>query len=278
MPHNRLYISADIEGIAGVVSGEHTMPAGFEYNQAREWMTNEVLAACSAAFDNGIKDIVISDSHGNGQNLLLDRLPTGTQLVRSWPRPLCMMEGVDQGKFDAALLIGYHASATHQQGVLAHTLHGKGIVEVKINGRSASETFISAATAGHFGVPVILASGDDAYAQHTQELFDDIEAVTVKWAHSTTSARTLLPQDACEIIYQQTDRALKRLQDFKPFVVGDSPILVDVNCVSRRAAELLCFMAMFRRISATQVAFEADTMVDVSKVLSFLVASGTLMV
>ena len=91
MPHNRLYISADIEGIAGVVSGEHTMPAGFEYNQAREWMTNEVLAACSAAFDNGIKDIVISDSHGNGQNLLLDRLPTGTQLVRSWPRPLCMM-------------------------------------------------------------------------------------------------------------------------------------------------------------------------------------------
>ena len=79
-------------------------------------------------------------------------------------------------------------------------------------------------------------------------------------------------------VYQQTDRALKRLQDFKPFVVGDSPILVDVNCVSRRAAELLCFMAMFRRISATQVAFEADTMVDVSKVLSFLVASGTLMV
>ena len=95
----RLYISADIEGIAGVVSTEHMTPAGFEYQQAREWYTAEVNAACEAAFNNGIDEIVMSDSHGNGQSLLIDKLPDNVQLVRSWPRPLCMMEGVQEGKF-----------------------------------------------------------------------------------------------------------------------------------------------------------------------------------
>ena len=65
----RLYISADIEGVAGVVTNEQTTIAGFEYQQAREWMTAEVNAACAAAFAHGIDEIVVSDSHGQGQNL-----------------------------------------------------------------------------------------------------------------------------------------------------------------------------------------------------------------
>ena len=97
MKHHRLYISADIEGTVGVTSTEQTGPAGFEYAQAREWMTNEVIAACEAAFENGITEIVVSDSHGNAQNILPDKLPAGVKLVRSWPRPLCMMQGIELG-------------------------------------------------------------------------------------------------------------------------------------------------------------------------------------
>jgi len=95
----RIYISADIEGIAGVVTREHTRPEGFEYQSARIWMTDSVAAAANAAFAAGASEVVISDSHGNAQNLLLDRLPRAVQVVRSWPRPLSMMQGMESGDY-----------------------------------------------------------------------------------------------------------------------------------------------------------------------------------
>ena len=186
MTKKRLYISADIEGTGGVVSGEHTTPAGFEYHQAREWMTAEVNAAADAAFACGIDEIVVSDSHGNGQSLLLEKLPDNMQVVRSWPRPLCMMEGVDVGEYVGAMLIGYHSGVSDMRGVLAHTLHGGAISEVRLNGKVASETVISAATAAHFGVPLILVSGCDAYIEHAESVLEGVEGVVTKWAYSLT--------------------------------------------------------------------------------------------
>ena len=204
---NRLYISADIEGVAAVVSGEHMNPKGFEYQQARQWMTAEVNAACEAALDNGIDEIVVSDSHGNGQSLLLDDLPDQVQVVRSWPRPLCMMQGIEEGNYVGAMLLGYHSGASDLHGVLAHTLHGGAITEVRLNGQVASETVISAATAAHFGVPTLLVSGDDAYIDHAQSVLPGVEGVITKWNHSFTSARMLKPAVAQARIGEAVQRA-----------------------------------------------------------------------
>jgi D-amino peptidase len=274
MLHKRLYISADIEGVAGVASREHLMPEGFEYQQAREWMTNEVIAACEAAFECGIQEIIISDSHGNGQNLLLDKLPSNVQLVRSSPRPLVMMEGIQQGRFDGALLLGYHPGATDLRGVLSHTL-SLGIKEVKLNGKTASETVISAATAAHFNVPVIMVSGDDAYAEHAHSVLGDVEVATVKWACGFTSTRTLLPRDACELIRQSVKQALGRLDDFRPYAI-ETPVVVDVDCAKRQASELLAYLPMFTRTSATGIQFECKEMIEVPQVLKFLTSCGVL--
>ena len=87
----KIYISADMEGIAGVVTGEQLGPQGFEYARFREFMTQEVNAAIEGALAAGATQIVISDSHGNGQNLLIEKLPREVLIVRSWPRPLGMM-------------------------------------------------------------------------------------------------------------------------------------------------------------------------------------------
>lgn len=271
----RLYISADIEGIAGVVSGAQTIDSGFEYEQARRWMTNEVVAACEAALDFGVEEIIISDSHGNAQNLLIDRLPRNTQVVRGWPRPLCMMEGIEQGNFVGALLLGYHPGATDLRGVLAHTLHGGGIASIKLHGQLASETVISAATAGHFNVPIIMVSGDDAYAEHAQSVFGDIEIAMVKSACSFTSSRTLLPEDACDLIREKVKSALSRIDDFVVYPI-DLPIVVEVGCVRRKAAEILSYLPMFERASATAISFEARDMTEVARVLSFLLSSEVL--
>lgn len=271
----RLYISADIEGIAGVVSHEHMSPAGFEYQQAREWYTAEVTVACKAAFENGIDEIVISDSHGNGQSLLIDKLPDNVQLVRSWPRPLCMMEGVQEGNYVGAMLIGYHAGASDMRGVLSHTLHGRGISEVRLNGQVASETVISAATAAHFGVPVIMVSGDDAYIEHAQSVLPEAEGVITKWATSYTSARMLLPRVAQQRVAEGVGKGLSRLNDFKAQRLPDN-ITLEVDCLQRKAAELLDYLPNVERTSAYTIKFVGKDMIEVSQFLSFLLSSGAL--
>src|SRR5262250_609290 len=116
----KIYISADMEGVVGVVTGDQLSPQGFEYNRFREFMTAEVSVAVQAAFDAGATEIVVSDSHGNGENLLIEKLPKNVTVVRSWPRPLMMMQGID-ASFDGAIFIGYHASTTNPSGVRAHT-------------------------------------------------------------------------------------------------------------------------------------------------------------
>ena len=271
----RLYISADIEGIAGVVSTEHLTPAGFEYQQAREWYTAEVNAACEAAFNNGIDEIVMSDSHGNGQSLLIDKLPDNVQLVRSWPRPLCMMEGVQEGNFVGALLIGYHAGASDLRGALRHTLHGGAITEVRLNGQVASETVISAATAAHYGVPTIMVSGDDAYIEHARSVLPNVEGVTTKWAVSFTSARTLMPRVAQKAVGEGVANALSRLGDFQAQRLPDNSVL-EVVCLQRKAAELLDYLPNVERTDAYTIKFVGKDMVEIAKFLQFLLASGSL--
>jgi len=79
----KLFISADMEGVAGA---QQLIPEGFEYQQARQWLTDEVLTVCTAATESGVDEIVIADSHSNGQNILVDQLPENVSLVRAWPR------------------------------------------------------------------------------------------------------------------------------------------------------------------------------------------------
>src|SRR3954471_17059827 len=119
----KVYISADMEGITGVASADQLGPASFEYQQARQWMTGEVLAAIAGAREAGATEFVVSDSHGNGESLLIDRFPSDIPItiVRSFPRPLGMMEGLDSS-FAAVMFIGYHTATTSTTGVRAHTM------------------------------------------------------------------------------------------------------------------------------------------------------------
>ena len=187
----KVYISVDMEGIAGVVSSEQLGPTGFEYGRARQWMTDETLAAIQGARDAGATEFVISDSHGNGQNLLIDQLPNDVTIIRSWPRPLMMMEGIDS-TFAAAVFIGYHASTSNVNGVRAHTMSSATLTGVSLNGRLMPEGGVNAAIAGHFGVPVVAISGDDAAVAEVSGMVGPMEGAVVKRAISggSKSARS----------------------------------------------------------------------------------------
>lgn len=264
----RIYISADMEGVVGVVTGEQLGPSGFEYQRFREFMTAEVNAAIAAAREAGAGEILVSDSHGNGQNLLIEKLPKDVQVVRAWPRPLMMMQGIDE-TFDGVIFLGYHASTTNPAGVRAHTMSSARLADIRLNGMSMPEAGINAAIAGHFGVPVIMISGDDAIVAEARKLLGDIEGAVVKWAYGFHSARTLTPEAAYELIRQKVKKAVARLGEFKPYKLK-TPVQLEVQFKNYRPSEVLSYLPVVERIDAHAIRFVGRDMIEVSRFLAFL--------
>lgn len=249
----KVYISADMEGVAGVVGGDQLGPEGFEYSQFRKFMTAEVNAAIEAARDVGATEIVVSDSHGNGLNLLLDALPQDIELVRSWPRPLGMMEGIDDS-FGAAIFIGYHASAGNTDGIAAHTMSGADFSSVKINGIEMTEGGMNALIAGHFGVPVVMISGDDAAVREVSDMLGPIEGAVVKWHISHASSRTLMPKAAQALIKEKAQAGLRRRLELKPFRI-EGPLILDLTYKNDEAAEIIAYLPNVELIDNHTVRF-----------------------
>ena len=264
----RVYISADMEGIGGVVTGEQLAPTGFEYAKAREWMTEEVLAAIAASREAGATEIVVSDSHGNFQNILIERLPKEVAVVRGGPRPLSMMQGIDE-TFDAVLCIGYHSSTTNPAGVRAHTISSARLADVRLNGVSMPEAGLNAAIAGHFGVPIVMISGDDAAVAEAKKIIGDLEGAVVKENYGFHSARTLTPEAARERVGEAVRRALANRDRFKPMVLK-TPVTLEITFKNYRPAEILAFLPNVQRIDAHSVRFVGKDVLEAARFLSFV--------
>ena len=264
----KVYISADMEDVVGVVTDQQLGPSGFEYTRFREFMTQEVIAAIEGARDAGATEILVSDSHGNGQNLLIEKLPQDITLVRAWPRPLMMMQGIDE-TFDAAIFIGYHASTDNPNGIRAHTMSSARLASVKLNGTPMPEAGINAAIAGHFGVPVVMISGDDAIVDEARKLLGDIEGAVVKWSIGFHSGRTIMPEAAYELIRAKAAAALRRLDDFSPYRL-QTPITADVRFKNYRPSEVLAYLPIVERTDSHSIRFVGGNMVEVSKFFEFM--------
>ena len=263
----KVYISADMEGVAGVVSGEQLGPTGFEYQRFREFMTAEVNAAIAGAREAGAGQIVVSDSHGNGQNLLIEKLPADVTVIRSWPRPLMMMEGIDS-TFDAAIFIGYHASTTNPDGVRAHTISSARFAAVVLNGTPMPEAGINAAIAGHFGVPVVMISGDDATIAETRKIIGDVEGAVVKRAISFHAAATMTPEASQNLIRERVKAALARRSSFRPYVLRP-PVRLDLTFKNYQPAQVLAMLPIVEQTSAHSIRYTGRTILEVSKFLEF---------
>jgi len=266
----KVYISADMEGITGVASADQLGPTSFEYGRAREWMTAEVLAAIQGAREAGATEFVVSDSHGNGQSLLIDKFPSDVpvHIVRSFPRPLGMMEGIDSS-FAAVIFIGYHASTSSTTGVRAHTMSSALLTRIALNGVSMSEAGVNAAIAAQFGVPVVMITGDDAIVDETKQRLGAIEGVAVKHAIGFHSTSTLTPEVAQAQIRQHAKTAVERRAQMKPYAMT-RPVTVEVSFKNYRPVELLGYLPNVQRIDSHTVRFSARDMIEASKFLEFV--------
>jgi D-amino peptidase len=265
----RLYISADIEGIAGVVSRDHLMPGKFEYENARDWMTDAVVAACETAHELGATSIVVSDSHGNGENIRYERMPDYVHLVRSWPRPLGMMQGIEVGRYDGALLIGYHAGGSNPAGTLSHTISGEFFHEVRLNGVVVPEAGISAAIAGHFGVPVLMLAGDDVAVAEARDLLGDIASATLKTSTGWLSALMPPPREADQRLRDGVREAVARIGGIAPYTF-DGAVLLEIRLRTRMMAEWLALIDGIERLDAYTIRYQGADMPAISRFLMFV--------
>jgi len=217
-----------MEGISGVVNWDQVEPGHFEYARFRRVMTHDVNSAIQGACEAGATEIVVTDGHHSGYNILIEELDKRAHLNSGLGTALLsMMQGLD-ATVDGVFFIGYHARAGSSPAVLDHTWGG-GILNVWLNDVLVGEHGLNAALAGHFHVPVILVSGDQTACAQTIDLIGDLEAVVVKKATGRYSAECLHPDQAQEAIRSGAYRAVARLaggDSPKPFVVGEPINLV----------------------------------------------------
>jgi len=261
----KIFISVDMEGITGVVQPAQLGPGGFEYDKAREWMTAEVNAAIAGIREAGSAEIVVCDSHGNGQSVLIDKLPDDVRIVRGFPRPLEMMQGIDE-TFAAAVFIGYHGSEWTAGAVRGHTISSAKLLGIRLNGAEVSEGIYNAALAGQFGVPVAFVSGDRLAVAQLQQVAPSAEGAIVKEPYGYHSAMTVTPARGQAMIRDGLKRAMAKLGSLQPYRVR-APIELEVGFKLTIDAERAAFVPGLVRSDAHSVKGTFKDMTEITKLL-----------
>lgn len=262
----RIYISADIEGVAGVVAPQQGQPGNGEYEKARVLMTEEVNAVIEGAVEAGAREILVNDSHGPMTNILPALLHPAADLILGKPKPMNMACGLT-ADFDLFFLTGHHSMAG-RGGVLAHTTNGFAFREVRVNGVAYGEPGLYGAYAGELGVPVGLISGDDRTFEENRAHFPQAEFVTVKQAFGQRAARQVSVARARAMLKKGAMRAIAGAGAARPFVL-EGPFVAEFVMNSAALADQMMTLPPARRLDAMTVAFDCA---KVSEIIGWMTA------
>ena len=250
----KVFISADMEGICGIVRSDMTEQSHYDFGRARQLMTDDVSAAAEAAFAAGATEVWVKDAHGSANNILIDRLDPRVRLIQGWAEVARMMDGIDE-TFAAAMLIGYHARAMTPDGAISHTM----IMATRrlwYNGVELGEYGISAAHAGAFGVPLVLVSGDERLCCEVRDVLgQQVETVAVKKAITRECTACLPLEEGRGLIRQGVANALGRLPEIKPYL-PQAPIEVKLEYHKPIHAQAACLIPTVERVDDTTVRAE----------------------
>lgn len=252
----RVLISTDIEGVAGVYHAEQVCPGNPEFERARLLMTQEANAAIAGAFDAGASAVLVNDSHGGFRNMPPDLLDSRARVVQGKPRYLGMVAGIEEG-VDALCMIGCHARA-QGRGILAHTINGFAFAGVWIGGQELGEAGIYGALAGEYGVPLVMASGDDAFIAENRSLFAHATFVQTKRATGFNSGVSLSPGQSQRAIRAGVAQGLAARAGARALVL-QGPHAVTLRTQSPALADLFCQWPAFERVDGVTLRFSAET-------------------
>ncbi len=251
----RVYISVDMEGVAGISHAKPTNRGDLGYPEAVRLMNGEANAAIEGAFDGGASEVVVNDSHGQMYNLTPDEIDPRARLVQG-KKPWSMVEAVNDRKFDVALFVGYHARAGHPRGTIAHTYTGR-VTLATVNGRPITEAAINGLYLGALGVPVGLVSGDDALAEELVDWLPWAERVVVKRGVSWQAADSLSPARARELIKAGAKRAVGSRADMKILELP-APLELGVEFANAGQADVAATIPGFSRVGDRGITYSAS--------------------
>src|SRR6266550_6951139 len=206
-----------MEGISGLTDPEDVLPEGADYDRGRVFMTSDANGAILGAFDAGADEVVVNDSHWTARNLLLENLDPRAKLIKGFHKPMCMVQGLDE-TFDAAVFVGYHSCAGTEEGVLNHTLLGKEVHNLLLNGEPIGETRLNSLMAGHYGVPVAFVAGDTAVCLEAKAVLgESLPTFAVKDGIDMFCASCLHPKVTQQSIRDGVAAALRDIASREPY-------------------------------------------------------------
>jgi len=223
----KVFISSDMEGTAGVVDWEQCLGDGPAAQAGRRLLLAEVNAAIDGAVAGGATEIVINDSHSTMRNLPPGDLSAGASYISGSHKPLYMMQGLD-ASFDAILFVSYHGSVGAPAG-LSHTYNPRAVMEARLNGVVTGEAGINALVAAHYGVPVVLITGDRCACDEAAALIPGIHVAVVKEAVSRVAAHSLHPDRACALIGDMARQAVAGVATAHAPPLGSAVLEVSVR-------------------------------------------------
>jgi D-amino peptidase len=266
----KIFISSDMEGVAGVIESEQTVFKGKDYERARKWLTGEVNAVIESALECGAKKVLVNDSHGDMFNIIIDELNPRATLISGHHKPLSMVQGIEQG-FDAAVFVGYHSRMGTQGAVIDHTMFGRVVSEIRINNRLFGETGLNASVAGYYKTPVVLVCGDDKTEKEAKQFLGRVETVAVKKGITRYSAESLHPEEARQQIREAARRAFTNLKAFKPFTIS-KPFRLTIRFANSGMADEASVIPQVKRIDGFRVEYKAQDAVELYRMMQVMVA------
>ena len=268
----KVFLSADIEGTCGVVDWKETeRTTPFDYAPFQKQMTREVADACKGALAAGAEEVLVKDAHDSARNIDPTQLPKAIRMNRGWSGDLLtMMSGLDREKFGAVFLTGYHAWAGCPGNPLSHTMNGRNN-RVKLNGVYCSEFLLNAYTAGYFGVPVALVTGDADLCAFAKELIPAITTVPVNQGRGggTTSIH---PDLAVERIEKAAQEAVKKAEACK--VPMPEHFVMEIEFIKHAMAYSKHFYPGATLKNDKTVCFESDSWYEMLRFCHFVLSDG----
>ena len=260
----KLYICADMEGIAGVVS-EHQVSGvdSSELHQARLQYTEEVKAVCLGSLEAGIEEIYVNDFHGNGRNLMIERLPPEAMVIRGDFRPSSGFELLDN-TFVGLVLLGTHARTGTAGSILPHTYSSK--LRFEIYGQPVGEFDILALVAGEERVPTILISGDSKTIEQASTNLPATHSVITKYSMSGNAALCVNPAHVCDALREEIKRAVKAAPQMEPSQITP-PVQFAVKAWDITVAERISWIPGLERRDDLSFEFAGANMKQIARLV-----------
>lgn len=257
----KVFITVDMEGVAGVVHQEHTARDGREHDRARMLMTEEANAAICGALEAGADEIIVNDSHGTMRNIIPESLRKEAKLILGSPKMYGMMEGLDNS-YDAAIYIGYH-TMSGTDGILNHTYNSRKVSRILVNGSPMGEFGINALLAGHYQVPSVFVSGCHLTVAEAKSHVPNIYHAEVKETINRTVAKNLHPEVSRELIEKGVKKGLTHKDTIQPLQLDDQNNMnIEISFLNTALADVVESLPMVNRVDPLTIGYTASNMAE----------------